>query len=85
MKRLYFFIVMVLLSNPIHAQLYINEFMASNSNTIADEFDEYDDWVEIFNNNDYSINLSGYYLTDDLGNSTKWASLISLYQAKIFY
>ena len=29
--------------------LFINEFMASNETTIADEYGDFDDWIEIFN------------------------------------
>jgi hypothetical protein len=29
--------------------LSINEFMADNANVIADNFGEYDDWIEIYN------------------------------------
>ena len=53
--------------------LFINEFMASNSNTIADpDYRQYSDWIELFNSSDSTINLFGYYLTDDLENKTKW-------------
>ncbi|NLN85700.1 MAG: T9SS type A sorting domain-containing protein [Candidatus Cloacimonetes bacterium] len=48
-----------------YPQLYINEFMASNSNTVTDEYGEYDDWAEIYNPNDFPVDLAGYYFTDD--------------------
>lgn len=54
-------------------QLAINELMASNSNIITDEFDEFDDWVEIHNYSDQSIDLNGRYLSDNPDNPTKWA------------
>lgn len=56
--------------------LYINEFMASNSNEIIeieDEFDESDDWIEIYNASDQPIWLGDKYLTDNLSSPTKWA------------
>jgi hypothetical protein len=54
--------------------LFINEFMASNSSAsgIKDPQNEYDDWIEIYNAGDTSISLAGMYLTDNLGNRTKW-------------
>jgi hypothetical protein len=52
--------------------LVINEFMASNSSGIKDPQGQYDDWIEIFNFGDTSINLAGMYLTDNLDNPTKW-------------
>jgi len=52
--------------------LYINEFMASNDNTIADPQGDYDDWIEIYNAGSDSINIGGLYITDDLSELTKW-------------
>ncbi|NLO10938.1 MAG: T9SS type A sorting domain-containing protein [Candidatus Cloacimonetes bacterium] len=45
--------------------LYINELMASNSSTHADEAGEYEDWAEIYNPNDFPVDIAGYYLVDD--------------------
>jgi len=53
--------------------LVVNEFMAKNDTTIQDNTGAYSDWVELYNNSFESINLNGYYLSDDLGNATKWA------------
>lgn len=53
-------------------ELYINEFMASNSSTIADEYGEFDDWIEIYNASDDEVDLAGYYISDDLLNITKY-------------
>lgn len=52
--------------------IYLNEFMANNTSTIADEFGEFDDWIEIYNPNNFDVNLSGYYISDDLTNLTKY-------------
>jgi len=46
--------------------LVINELMAKNDTTIADNYGEFDDWIEISNTGTSDINLSGYYLTDDV-------------------
>lgn len=53
--------------------LFINELMASNSSTIQDESGSYPDWLEIYNSGDTQVNMSGYYLTDDLSEKDKWA------------
>ncbi len=53
-------------------QIYINEFLASNSNVNVDEHNEDDDWVELYNAASSSVNIGGMYLTDDLINPTKW-------------
>lgn len=57
---------------PQRLKLYINEFMASNKTTIADEKGQYDDWVEIYNGEDTTINLGYFYLTDDFTKKYKW-------------
>jgi len=52
--------------------LRINEIMAANSNTLADEDGDYPDWIELFNTGQASLNLSSYALSDAAGNPTKW-------------
>ncbi len=52
--------------------LVINEIMAANMSAVADQSGEYDDWVELYNGNNFSLNLSGYYLSDSENNLTKW-------------
>ncbi|MBM3318503.1 MAG: CotH kinase family protein, partial [Candidatus Eisenbacteria bacterium] len=53
--------------------LYINEFMADNGTTLADEHGDYDDWIEIYNPGPAPASMSDYYLTDDLANPTRWS------------
>lgn len=54
--------------------IVINEIMSRNDSTLADEYGEYDDWVEIYNASDTARDLSGLYLTDDdLREPLKWA------------
>lgn len=59
-------------SCPISAQLYINELMSSNGNTIQDEDGDCPDWVEIYNAGDEPVNLLGYGLSDRPNNPFKW-------------
>src|SRR2546423_14372475 len=55
-----------------HAQVVINEVMASNGQTLADEDAEFGDWIEIQNRGADQIDLSGWYLTDDATVLRKW-------------
>ena len=55
-----------------NGDLVINEFMSSNSGSIADPSGEFDDWVEIYNNSNTSINLSGYSMSDDPLDLALW-------------
>ncbi|MFZ7144694.1 MAG: lamin tail domain-containing protein, partial [Bacteroidota bacterium] len=51
-----------------NAQVVINEISASNTSTIQNGLDNYDDWVEIYNSGGSPVNLSGYHLSDDNTN-----------------
>lgn len=64
--------IMVIFINMSFSQIRINEFMASNSNTIADNTGDYTDWIELYNQGSNSVNLQGYYLTDDYSVLTKF-------------
>ncbi len=55
-----------------YSDVVINELMASNTSAIADQDGEFDDWIELYNKSTNSIDLSGYYLSDDLADPTKW-------------
>ena len=50
----------------------INEFMASNGNSLDDDDGDASDWVEIFNEQSGTVNLNGWYLTDDPDELNKW-------------
>lgn len=52
--------------------LVINELMAANVSTVSDQDFEYDDWVELYNGGTSAIDLTGYHLTDNENNLTKW-------------
>ncbi len=47
-------------------KLFINEFLAINDACCPDEYGEYDDWVEIYNENDVPVNIGGMYFSDKL-------------------
>lgn len=53
-------------------ELRINEMMASNAFTIADEDGDYEDWIELFNSGSQIINLEGFGLSDNYDNPFKW-------------
>jgi spore coat protein CotH len=53
-------------------RLFINEFMADNKKTIADEVGSYSDWIELYNGDTQGVNLGDYYLTDNFDTPDKW-------------
>ena len=44
--------------------LIINEFLASNDFCCTDEEGDYDDWVELYNDSNSSIDIGGMFFTD---------------------
>lgn len=49
--------------------LYINEMQVENTTTLIDENLELEPWIEIYNPNDFQVNLSSYTLSDGAGQS----------------
>ena len=56
----------------VHDGLFINELMADNQITIAGPNATYPDWIELFNEGNETVDLSGMYLTDDLTDPISW-------------
>ena len=54
------------------SSLVINEIMAANFSKVSDQDGEFDDWVELYNGGNTSINLEGFYLSDNENDLTKW-------------
>ncbi len=79
-KRIYrgifaFLFLLSLFINNIKGQtetLRINEFMALNQTSLADEDSEYSDWIELYNPTLVTINLQNWTLTDDINEPQKW-------------
>jgi len=47
--------------------------MASNTGASVDpDYDQSADWIEIYNAGSSSVQLNGYYITDNLSDKTKW-------------
>ena len=63
----------LLLAVPAHsAELVLNEFMASNGTTLADEDGDFEDWIELFNPGSEPVNLDGWGLSDDPDEPFRW-------------
>jgi hypothetical protein len=50
----------------------INELLPDNQNTQADDYAEYNDWIELYNNSASAIDLGGYFLSDEGSDLNKW-------------
>jgi len=56
----------------VDSDVVINEIMAKNNTTAMDEAGQYEDWIELFNKGNEAVDVSGYYLSDNISNLTKW-------------
>ena len=52
--------------------IVINEIMAKNESTLSDTAGEFDDWIELYNQSNTMIDLSGMFLTDDPTDPRQW-------------
>lgn len=60
------------LTTATAGQVVINEFMAVNEETMANEYNVYGDWIELFNTTSSALSLSGLYLSDKASNPAKY-------------
>lgn len=70
--------------------LFINEYQVSNTNTLFDEAFNYHGWVEVFNPNDFQVNLAGYSLElngaqHTFDNFEPWKTTIDANDFQIFW
>jgi hypothetical protein len=63
--------LLVLNLSTSFSQLFINEFMARNKTGLTDNKGKFSDWIEIYNSGNEAVDLSGYYLTDTIGDPGK--------------
>lgn len=66
------FSILMFLGVHLHAQVVISEFSAANQGDFNSFNDNNDDWVELHNEGSSTADLSGYFLSDKLGNTDKW-------------
>ncbi len=84
-------LLLVIFSSACFSQVKINEFLARNTTVNPDnvDFSDYSDWLELYNTQGTSVDLTGYYLTDDLDEPLKWeipaGTVIGPHQTIIFW
>ncbi len=60
------------IADPNFIEPMINEVLINNEYNWPDEFGQFEDWIEIYNKNNYPITIEEYFLTDDISNPTKY-------------
>ena len=69
----YLTLVFVLMICSVWAEgVRINEFMASNGQTLNDGDGNSTDWIELYNPGPGPAELGGWFLTDDAEDLEKW-------------
>lgn len=53
-------------------QVKINEFLADNQGDVKNEYNTYEDWIELYNTTSVPLELSGLYLTDNFASPSKF-------------
>lgn len=66
-------LLFVLFVTPAKSQVVINEYSCANVSQNADNFGMFNDWVELYNAGSSTVNLTGYHMSDNVNNPTKWA------------
>lgn len=86
-KRLSLLLLLIYLPIPLFSQttsgIYINEVMASNLTTLMDDAGAYEDWIEIYNDNNAPVDLAGYYISDNIAQPTKFRFTTALSQVVV--
>lgn len=72
--------------------LYINEVLTSNNTNIKDDYFQNEDWIELYNPNNYSVDVSGYYISNNSNTKLKFKingstkqTIIPAHQFKLIY
>lgn len=66
------FLIFTLISIVVNSQVVINEYSASNLTGYLDNYNKTEDWIELYNTSSSTIDISGYYLSDDVDFLAKW-------------
>ena len=64
--------VLLCTAAPLGAEVRISEFLALNTQTLADQDGDFSDWVELENTGLASEPLTGWTLSDDPSDLTRW-------------
>ena len=62
----------VLAAPMLPAKVWILEFVAANDGSVVDEDGDDKDWIEIYNDSNATVDLSGWSLSDDAADLQKW-------------
>ncbi len=68
----FFLTIATLLYFQVSSQVLINEFSAANYDLFADNYGEFEDWIELYNTTGTAVDISGWHLSDRATNPMKF-------------
>ncbi|MDX1315574.1 MAG: hypothetical protein R3356_08735, partial [Eudoraea sp.] len=80
--------VFLLSARPCFTQLVLNEVMSYNITFLQDQFNEYSDWLEVYNSGTENEDLENYWLSDERLFLKKWnlpASTLQPNEYKVYF
>ncbi|MGK0383772.1 MAG: hypothetical protein ACJAVL_000505, partial [Bacteroidia bacterium] len=51
---------LVFFCSGVFAQVVVNEFSASNLNQFQDNYQNFEDWIELYNTSNSTVNVGGF-------------------------
>jgi hypothetical protein len=66
------------------SSILISEFMAKNDSTLVDGDGNYSDWIELYNMSSNTVDLTGWYLSDDTNELNQWTFPLTSIEAGEF-
>ncbi len=64
--------LLILLAAPLCAQIRINEYSCANLDQFVDNYGKHEDWIELYNAGPDTVDLGGYFLSDNKDKPQKW-------------
>jgi gliding motility-associated-like protein len=72
MKKIFTLLLLSLTVSQVHSQILMNEYSCSNTAGVVDAYNQRHDWLELYNAGAVAVDITGYYISDDPNNLTKW-------------
>jgi hypothetical protein len=71
-SKVLYSVVLLFFANLSSGQAVINEYSASNLRTFPDNYGKYEDWIELYNPGNQTLDIGGWYLSDKESKPKKW-------------
>lgn len=71
-KKTLAIIIIGLFSFAAQAQIVINEYSASNLHSFTDNYGRTEDWIELYNTSNQTVNVGGWHLSDKANKPGKY-------------